>query len=206
MTDISPDCGLPIGTPVLTPTGHVPVETLRPGALVLAISGTSAPFQALMAVRRVRWSGPMVRLKAEALDDGAPQEDLLLPPHHALLIDGSLISAGALVDGHGVLEEPATGPVDLVQITLAAHDAVLAAGLAVETARPDPEAPDCLPRRAPQAALRAMLAWRAERLGWAIPAVIEPEPDVGSLRDRLAASPLAAALPLVPPLGGADSV
>lgn len=190
---------------MLTPTGHVPVETLHPGALVLAISGVSAPFQSVVAVDRIRWSGPMVRLKAGALDDGAPQDDLLLPPHQALLLDGALVAAGALIDGHGILEEPQPGPVELVRITLAAHDAVLAAGLAVESAKPDAEAPDCLPRKAPDAALLATLAWRAEELGWASPSVMEAQPEVGSLRDRLEASPLTAAALPAPPVGAADT-
>ena len=201
MTDTSPDGGLPIGTLVLTPTGQVPVETLRPGALVLAISGASAPFQSVVAVDRIRWSGPLVRLKAEALDDGAPQDDLLLASHHALLLDGALIAAAALIDGHGILEEPTPGPVELVRVTLAAHDAILAAGLAVESARPDAEAPDCLPRRAPDAALRAMLTWRAERMGWAEPCVIEAPAMVGTAREWLEASPLTPVLPTVPPFG-----
>ncbi len=202
VSETLPEKGLPIGTQVLTPTGHVAVETLAPGALVLAISGVAAPFQAVVATRRLQWAGPMVRLRAEALDDGAPQEDLLLPPDHAILVDGALIPAGLLVDGHGFIEEPAGAPVELVEITLAGHDAVLAAGTAVETAHPEPEIPDCVPRRAPDATLRAMLSWRAERLGWAGPIAAAPdEPEIGSLRDRLEASPLTNALPLAPPVG-----
>lgn len=204
MTSNAPDCGLPIGTPVLTPTGQVAVEDLAPGAMVLAISGSSAPFQAVAAVRRLRRTGPMVRLRAEALDDGTPQQDLLLPPGHALLLDGALVAAGDLVDGHGILAEPAGQACELVEVMLAGHDAVLAAGAAVETLRPHPDAPDCAPRRAPDAALRAMLSWRAERMGWASPQpAAEPGPDIGSLRDRLAASPLAAAFPPVPLSGDA---
>ncbi len=202
MIDASSTCGLPVGTPVLTPTGQVAVEDLAPGALVLAISGTSAPFQPVVAVRRLCWTGPMVRLRAEALDDGAPQETLLLPPGQALLIDGVLVDAGELVDGHGVLPIAADGPVELVQVILAGHDAVLAAGVAVESTRPHPGAPDCAPRRPPDAALRALLSWRAEQMGWATPHAASPAPLVGSLRDRLAASPFAPAIR--PALPGGD--
>lgn len=204
MTDTSPDCGLPIGTPVLTPTGQVAVEDLAPGTLVLAISGSSAPFQAVAALRRRRSAGPLVRLRADALDDGTPQQDLLLPPGHALLLDGALVAAGELVDGHGILAEPAGEGIELVEVILAGHDAMLAAGAAVETLRPHPEAPDCAPRRAPDAALRAALSWRAERMGWASPRMAaEPDAEPGSLRERLAASALAAALPPVPLPGDA---
>nr|WP_246522433.1 Hint domain-containing protein [Neoroseomonas terrae] len=199
-----PDCGLPIGTPVLTPTGHVPVEQLTPGAVVLAISGAAAPFQQVMTVQRRRWAGPLVRVLADALEDGTPQEDLLLPPAHAMLLDGALVAAGDLVDRHGIRLLPASEPIDLVQIMLAGHDVVLARGAAVETMRPHPDAPDCAPRRPPDGTLRALLSWRAERLGWAVPEPMEPMPEVGTLRDRLDASPLAAALP-PRPLAGSDT-
>lgn len=199
MSDASSGRGLPIGTPVLTPAGQVAVETLAPGTLVLAISGTSAPFQPVVEVSRLRWAGPMVRLLAEALEDGAPQGDLLLPPDQALLLDGALVAAGALVDGHGILPVAAGDPVELVQVTLAGHDALLAGGVAVESIRPHPDAPDCAPRRDPDATLRAMLSWRAERMGWASPDPARAAPLVGSLRDRLAASPFAPAIPPVLP-------
>ncbi|WP_230165671.1 Hint domain-containing protein, partial [Roseomonas sp. CECT 9278] len=158
---------------MLTPAGEVPVEALRPGALVLAVGG-GAPFQPLVEARRVTLPGPCVRVLAGAMADGAPQDDLRLPPDHALLVDGLLVAARDLVDGHGILAE-ADGAVDVVQIVLAAHDAVLAAGLAVETARAEPGLPDCAPRGAPPPALRAMLAWRAEAMGWC-PATPPPAP------------------------------
>lgn len=206
MTDASTELGLPIGTLVLTPAGHVPVERLGPGAMVLATSGSAAPFQSVVSVRRLRWTGPLVRVLAEALDDGTPQDDLLLTPGQGLLLDGALIAASALVDGHGIRLEPAGRPVELVQVVLGGHDVILAAGAAVEAARPHPDAPDCAPRREPEAALRAMLSWRAERLGWAATAAIEAAPpEAGTLRDLLEASPLSAALPLRPLAGDADT-
>jgi hypothetical protein len=196
----TPPTGLPTGTLVLTPAGAVPVEALRPGALVLAVGG-GAPFQAVAETRRVTLAPPFVRLRAGAIADGAPQEDLLLPPGHALLVDGVLVAARDLVDGHGILAEQGAA-IDAVQIVLAGHDAVLADGLAVETARPVPDMPDCAPRAAPDATLRAMLAWRAEAMGWrpaVLPELMPPLP--GSLRERLAASPgtpAAAGLPFAP--------
>lgn len=205
MSEPSSECGLPIGSQVLTPSGPVAVETLAPGAIVLAVSGIAAPFQPVVAVRRFRTAAALVRLRAESLDEGAPQEDLLLPAGHALLIQGRLIAAGALVDGHGIIAEPAGMAVELVAVTLVAHDALLVAGAAVESARPDADAPDCAPRGAPDGILRASLSFRAEQMGWAAPMVSESEPEIGSLRDWLEASPLAAALPLVPPVDGAVS-
>jgi hypothetical protein len=183
-----PPTGLPTGTLVLTPSGAMPVEALRPGALVLAVGGAAAPFQRVVETRRVTLAPPFVRLRAGAIADGAPQDDLLLAPGHAVLVDGVLVAARDLVDGHGILPEEGAA-IDAMQIVLAGHDAVLADGLAVETARPEPDMPDCAPRAAPDATLRAMLAWRAEAMGWRPAATPEPMPPVpGSLRERLAAS------------------
>jgi hypothetical protein len=194
--------GLPTGTSVLTPSGAVPVEALRPGMLVLAVSGGSAPFQPVAETRRVSLAPPFVRLRGGAIADGAPQDDLLLAPDHAVLVDGVLVAARDLADGHGILAEDGAA-IDAVQIVLAAHDAVLADGLAVETAHPELDMPDCAPRAAPDATLRAMLAWRAEAMGWRAPAAPAPtSPLLGSLRERLAASPgtpAAAGLPFGPP-------
>jgi hypothetical protein len=183
--------GLTHGTPILTPRGPVAVEALQPGMLVLAVSGSAAPFQPVVAVEHHHHAGPMVRIRTGALADSAPEGDLLLPPGHAVLIDGALVMAGDLVDGHGVVTEPAGAPVPLVRLLLEAHDAVLAAGTAVETAAPDLAAAPCAPRVAPDATLRALLAWRAEAMGWAAPAADTAlPPEVGTLRARLSASPL----------------
>lgn len=184
---------------MLTPGGEVAVEALAPGSLLLAVSGSAAPFQTVVAVRRRHHDGAGVRIRAGALADGAPQEDLVLPPGLALLLDGALVDAGALVDGHGIVLEPAGAGLDLVEIVLGGHDAVLAAGAAVETASPHPDAPPCAPRRAPDGTLRALLSWRAEVMGWAPPPGLPDAapPQVGTRRARLAASPLA---PVVPPI------
>ncbi len=192
--------GLPTGTLVLTPAGAVPVEALRPGALVLAVGG-GAPFQPVAETRRLTLAPPFIRLRAGAIADGAPQDDLLLPPDHAVLVDGVLVAARDLVDGHGIVAEDGAA-IDAVQIVLAAHDAVLADGLAVETAHPEPGMPDCAPRAAPDATLRALLAWRAEAMGWRPAAAPAPTPPLpGSLRERLATSPgtpVAVGLPFAP--------
>lgn len=183
---------------MLTPAGPVPVESLAPGVLVLALSGVAAPFRPVVAVQQESIAAPLVRIRAGALADGAPQQDLLLPAGTALLLDGALVAAGDLVDGHGILAEPPGPPVALVRLVLEGHDAVLAAGAAVETALPEADAPPCAPRAAPDGTLRALLAWRAEAMGWATPAPqAEAPPAVGTLRARLAASPLA---PLAQPL------
>jgi hypothetical protein len=92
------------GTLIATPDGERPVEALTIGDRVLTAEG---------AVREVRWIGrqtiavafadPLralpVRIAAGALGEGLPRRDLTLSPDHALLVDGVLVQAGALVDG-----------------------------------------------------------------------------------------------------------
>lgn len=201
MPEAPPPTGLPLGTPVLTPSGEVPVEALRPGTLVLAVSGGAAPFQPVVELRRVTLPGPFIRLLAGAIADGAPQHDLVLAPDQALLVDGVLVAVRHLADGFGILVDHGAA-IEAVQVVLGAHDAVLAAGLAVETTHPEPGMPDCAPRAAPDPALRAMLAWRAEAMGWCPAAAPIPAPPVvGSLRDRLAASPCTPAVVPALPFG-----
>lgn len=195
MSQPLPENGLPPGTPVLTPTGEVPVEALRPGDLVIAVSGAGAPFQAVAELRRAVLPAAVVRLREGALADGTPQRDLLLPPAQALLIDGRLVEAGALLCGPGAVLEQAVGVQEVIRVVLAGHDAILAAGAALETARAAPEDPPLHDRAQPDAALRALLALRGEAMGWLPPAEAEDPPPGGSLEEVLAASALAPALP-----------
>nr|QIP04353.1 Hint domain-containing protein [Bradyrhizobium symbiodeficiens] len=98
------------GTLVRTPSGEAAVETLKPGDLVLSSDGREIP---------VRWLGRQtvsivfadpirvlpIRVKVGALADNVPSRDLLVSPDHALLVDGALIQAGALVNGTSIARE-----------------------------------------------------------------------------------------------------
>jgi Hint domain len=97
------------GTQILTPAGEITVETLKAGDLVLTSDGQSVP---------VRWIGRQtvarlfadelsypVRIRAGALDDNVPHRDLLVSHEHALLVDGVLVQAGALINGTSIVRE-----------------------------------------------------------------------------------------------------
>lgn len=201
MTQPQPEIGLPPDTPVLTPAGDVMAGALRPGDIVIAVSGTGAPFQPVAELRRGFVPAALVRLRAGALAEGTPRQDLLLPPGHALLLDGLLVEVGALLGGPGVTLEQSAGLREVVHIVLGAQDAILAAGAAVETTRATPADPPLRERSVPDAGLRALLALRAEAMGWAAaPDALEPAPPPGSLAEELAATALAPALPPAPPL------
>ena len=51
-----------------------------------------------------------IRIKVGALGDNVPCRDLLLSPDHALLLDGVLVQAGALVNGTAIVRETTVPP------------------------------------------------------------------------------------------------
>lgn len=96
-------CFLP-GTLIATPAGEVAVETLQAGDPVLTADGRTLPVRWLgrQTVSR-RFARPEdvlpIRIGAGALGEGLPRRDLFVSPAHAILVDGMLVQAGALVDG-----------------------------------------------------------------------------------------------------------
>ena len=134
----APGCLLE-GTLVQTPDGERRVEDLRAGDLVITADGTTAP---------IRWIGhtkvsrnqpdPLsilpIRIRAGALGDALPTCDLLLSPDHAVFIDGTLVQAGALVNGCSILREwNAPKSFTYYHVELEAHALILAEGAPVET-------------------------------------------------------------------------
>jgi hypothetical protein len=127
------------GTRIATPAGETPVEALRPGDLVTLADGRAAPvlWVGRQTVSR-RFADPArvlpVRVRAGALGDNLPKRDLLLSPGHALLLDGLLIQAGALVDGTAIVQ--AEGVPDVFtywHVELAEHALLLAEGVDAES-------------------------------------------------------------------------
>ncbi|MBR0656612.1 Hint domain-containing protein [Plastoroseomonas arctica] len=127
------------GTLITTPAGHCAVEQLAIGDLVLTSAGIAT---------RVRWMGrqtvstrfgdPLrvlpIRIRAGALADGVPERDLLVSPDHAMLVDGILIQAGALVNGTSITREPVVPETFTYHhIELHDHSLVLAEGAPAET-------------------------------------------------------------------------
>ncbi|QLH38295.1 MAG: Hint domain-containing protein [Defluviicoccus sp.] len=134
----APGCLLE-GTLVQTHDGERLVENLRAGDLVITADGTTAP---------IRWIGhtqtnrhqpdPLsilpIRIRAGALGENLPARDLLLSPDHAVFIDGTLVQAGALVNGRSVVREwNAPKSFNYYHVELEAHALILAEGAPVET-------------------------------------------------------------------------
>lgn len=126
-------------TLIRTPDGEVAVEALKPGDLVLTADGRVVP---------VRWIGRQtvsrlfadpvrslpIRIKAGALGDNLPARDLCLSRCHAVLIDGILATAGALVNGSSIERMSDAPPVfTYYHIELDRHDLVIAEGMPCES-------------------------------------------------------------------------
>ncbi|MBS7535060.1 Hint domain-containing protein [Ancylobacter sonchi] len=127
------------GTRIAAPGGPRKIEDLALGDLVLTAAGETRP---------IRWIGrrtvvaafadPLhaypIRVGAGALGENLPADDLLLSPDHALLIDGALVHAAALVNGSSVarVARPAER-FTYFHIELEDHALVLAEGVPAET-------------------------------------------------------------------------
>lgn len=129
------------GTLIATPDGERAVETLVIGDLVMTADGRTVP---------VRWLGKQtlstvfgfpegrrpVCISAGALGQGLPVRDLCLTATHALLIDGVLVHAGALVNGTTIRRIPKSELGErfvVYHIETEGHEIVLAQGTPAET-------------------------------------------------------------------------
>jgi hypothetical protein len=127
------------GTMIRTPDGEVAVETLKRGDLVLTTDGVARP---------VRWLGRQtvstffadparsfpIRVKAGALAENVPSRDLLVSPDHALLVDGVMVHAGALVNGTSIVREAKVPTVFTYHhVELDDHSLILAENTPAET-------------------------------------------------------------------------
>ena len=129
------------GTPIATPSGEVAVETLSIGDLVLTADGRTVAVKWLGRQTAMPRFGPaerlrLVRLQAGALGHGLPRTDLTVTADHALLIDGVLCHAGALVNGTSITRVPLAEMGErytVYHVETEAHEIILAAGTPAET-------------------------------------------------------------------------
>jgi hypothetical protein len=129
------------GTQIATPSGPIPVESLRIGHVVCTADGGRACVKWIgrqsvttaFGPPEIRWP---VLVRAGSLGEGIPAADLRVTSDHALLVEGLLIQAGAMVNGHSVrrLTKGELGDrYTVYHIETEHHDMVLAEGTAAET-------------------------------------------------------------------------
>ena len=130
------------GTMIRTQGGDLPVETLRPGVLVVTlVDGAMVP-------RTVKWIGHRrielsrhprpetvapIRIERDAFAANIPHRDLLLSPDHAIFVDDKLICARQLVNGTTIRHERDWTAVDYYHVELDRHAILLAEGLPAES-------------------------------------------------------------------------
>jgi hypothetical protein len=127
------------GTRILTAAGEIPVEALRPGDRVVALTSFGLAEVRWIGHRRVHvarhprpTSVAPVRVVAGAFGPGRPHRDLLLSPDHAVYVDGALIPVRYLVNGATVAQE-VPDFVTYYHVELDRHDVLLAEGMPAES-------------------------------------------------------------------------
>lgn len=129
------------GTWIETPFGRRRVEDLESGDQVATVDGRAVAVswiarQAVMPRFRPAERLRVVRVRAGALGVGCPREDLCLTADHALVVDGLLVDASALVNGDSIDWMPDAELGDrysVYHIETEAHETVIANGAPAET-------------------------------------------------------------------------
>ena len=149
------------GTRILTPGGPRPIDELRPGDLVQTKDN---------GAQEILWRGSRrmtgarlyamphlrpVRLRAGALGQGRPEDDLWVSPQHRMLLRGQaaqvlfnsaevLVAAGDLVNDHSISVDLALREVTYIHLLLDRHNVIFANGMETESFHPSNTALDTI--------------------------------------------------------------
>lgn len=130
------------GTLILTTEGEVVVERLAVGTAIVTASGPKPVKwigrQTLRRPPSATWHPRLlpVRISQFAIDDCTPCRDVVLSQDHSLFVDGALIPARHLVNGHSIrFDERALElqALEYFHVELDAHEVIYADGLPVES-------------------------------------------------------------------------
>jgi hypothetical protein len=127
------------GTHILTTSGDIAVETVKPGDVVITWRGDE---------REVVWVGcreidiarhprpeavlPVI-IEAGALGENTPRSRLVLSPDHALFLDGVLVQAKDLQNGVTIRQTKLPRRITYFHIELECHDILFAEGAPAES-------------------------------------------------------------------------
>jgi hypothetical protein len=127
------------GTLIYAANQAIPVESLTTGSTVQNKSGGIAQCRWIGYQRRAPEFAAFqdylpVKISAGALDKNLPLRDLYLSPDHAVLVDGHLIHAKALVNGKTIVQMTEwAGDIEYYHIETEAHEIIYAEGVPCET-------------------------------------------------------------------------
>lgn len=139
---IGPMPSLLPGTPLATPWGYRPADTLQRGDTVMTRNAGVVPvLQTISRTVPARGSYHPVRLRAPYF---GLQQDIVVSPDQRLIIDGPeveylfgqeavLVPARHLVNGFAAMAEPCGPTISYTQLLLPSHETLLAAGTALES-------------------------------------------------------------------------
>jgi hypothetical protein len=131
------------GTMIRTVHGDKKIEDLLVGDPIPTVFGGEAPIK---SITRRRF-GMAVRIARSALGSDLPNKDLYVSSPHALLIDGTLVAAGNLLNGTTIIEPLDFDDFESFDIVLEQHNVIYANGAPCETLLGSGEQP-CAPRLA----------------------------------------------------------
>ena len=127
------------GTLIETSRGEVPVQELKRGDLVRTVEGdlvavTWLGRQTISRLFAPSESSYPICIKAGALAPNVPRRDLFVSPDHALLVDGLLVHASALVNGTSIVQMTDMPRTFMYyHVETEGHRNILAEGAAAET-------------------------------------------------------------------------
>ena len=140
VTAESYDACFAAGTMISTTKGEVAVQDLMAGDMIVTADGRAVPvkwlgYQDLFPSNVTQHMQP-VRIRTGALGDNVPNADLVVTANHAMMLDGLLVNAGALINGDTIdylpLEE-CDFRLRVYHVETEAHEAILANGAASES-------------------------------------------------------------------------
>ena len=133
------------GTRILTEAGYKAVEELQIGEKVQTADGKLADIKWIgyQTIEPNSIANPLrgypILIKAGALGNNLPCRDLCVSPDHALLVEGLLINAGALVNDTSIIKTEPTEAFVYHSIELEHHALLIAEGTSAESYMPHKE-------------------------------------------------------------------
>ncbi|WP_158928472.1 Hint domain-containing protein [Acidisphaera sp. S103] len=129
-------------TQIGTPSGEVPVQTLKAGDMVLTAHNgprkvTWVGTGKVLATRGKRGVATPVIVRKGALGDNVPNRDLHVTKAHSLYLDDVLIPVEFLVNHRTILWDDRAQEVEIYHVELESHDILIANGVPAESYRDD---------------------------------------------------------------------